>query len=464
MNKEKKMLNLYDSLSGEKREFIPITPNEISIYCCGITVYDYCHIGHARSIIVFDVIVRYLRSQGWKVNYVRNITDVDDKIIKRANENKESCENLTERFITAMHEDEKALDILPPDHEPRATEYMPRIIALIDSIIERSYGYVADSGDVCFDVRRFEKYGALSRRNIEDLIAGARVEIGAGKRDPLDFVLWKKAKSDEPHWDSPWGIGRPGWHIECSAMSTALLGIPFDIHGGGMDLKFPHHENEIAQSCAASNDGFANYWMHVGLLNVNGEKMSKSLGNFFTIREVLEKYDAELIRYFMISGHYRSPVNYAEENLSQLQSGLDRLYLALRDLPGAADEKNDFEEKFHAAMQDDFNTPLAMSVLFDMAHEIQRLREQGEIMVAAKLGKSMVKLAGVFGFLQKDPNTYFHAEISSDEIEKIEALIAERQQARADKNWQRADEIRDVLKAMNIVIEDASGKTTWRRI
>ena len=458
------MLQIYDSLTKQKREFVPVKSGHVRIYVCGITVYDHCHIGHARSIILFDVIIRYLRSRGWRVDYVRNITDIDDKIINRANKNRESCDALTERFIEAMRKDEKALGVLKPDHEPRATEYIPKITALIETIIEKGYGYVADNGDVYFDVRKFKPYGKLSHRDIEQLQAGARVEIGESKRDPLDFVLWKLAKPGEPTWDSPWGPGRPGWHIECSAMSTALLSQPFDIHGGGMDLKFPHHENEIAQSEAASDNGFANTWMHIGLLQVGSEKMSKSLGNFFTIQEVLEEHDPELVRYFMISGHYRSPVNYSEENLSQLQNGLERLYLALRDLPDAEETETEFEARFNEAMDDDFNTPVAMSVLFEMAHEIQRLREQGDLQVAAKLGKTLVRLGNVFGILQKNPSQFFQGDIASQEIEKINSLIKERDQARADKNWQRADEIRDELMTMKVVIEDSSEGTTWRRV
>jgi len=474
------MLRIYDSLSKEKHEFIPIKPGHVALYVCGITVYDYCHIGHGRAYILFDMIVRYLRFRDYKVNYVRNITDIDDKIIQRANKNKETCDALTERFIKTMHEDFEALGALKPNAEPRATEYIPQIITLIEKIIEQGYAYVADNGDVYYSVRKFKAYGKLSHRKIEDLIAGARVELNDNKRDPVDFVLWKLAKPNEPQWDSPWGVGRPGWHIECSAMSTGLLGQPFDIHGGGMDLKFPHHENEIAQSEAARHTGFANLWMHIGLLQVSGEKMSKSLGNYFTIREVLEEYDVELIRYFMFSGHYRSPVNYSKENLAQLQSGLERLYLALRDLPvpGASDpeSKPELEEKpeiksaaafkarFIDAMDDDFNTPLAISVLFEMAHEIQRLHESNDLIAAAKLGQVLVNLGALFGILQKDPSSFFQGDSDSDEIAKIDALIEERNLARSNKDWKKADEIRDALTAMGIAIEDASGTTVWRRI
>lgn len=457
-------MQIYNSLTKQKSEFIPIKPKQVSIYACGITVYDYCHIGHARSMILFDVIVRYFRARGYTVHYVRNITDIDDKIIQRANENNESWNALTKRFIDAMHEDERALGILPPDHEPRATEYMPQIIRLIETLIKRGYAYVAKNNDVYFDVHQFSDYGKLSHRDIDQLKAGARVELGEDKRDPLDFALWKNAKPNTPQWDSPWGGGRPGWHIECSAMSTDLLGQPFDIHGGGMDLKFPHHENEIAQSEAAGGNHFANFWMHVGLLQVGGEKMSKSLGNFYTIREVLATHDAELLRYFMISGHYRSPVNYSEENLSQLRSGLDRLYLALRGLPisnvagGQA-----FEEKFYSAMDDDFNTPLAMSVLFDLAHHIQRLREENKIDDAAACANTLKKLGGILSLLQKDPEAYFQGEKSSMDVEKIEALIQSRNAARQEKNWQKADEIRDTLMDMGIAIEDTASGTIWRQ-
>ncbi len=327
------MLKIYNTLTKQKEIFEPVEPGKIKIYVCGMTVYDYNHIGHARSFIIFDVIVRYLRSQDFDVTYVRNITDVDDKIINRANENNEACEALTERFIQAMHEDDKALDILPPDQEPRATHYMPQIIDLIKTLVKKEYGYVTSTGDVFFHVRRFKEYGKLSHRDLEKLIAGARVEIGENKKDPLDFSLWKPAKPGEPSWDSPWGQGRPGWHIECSAMSASLLGQPFDIHGGGMDLKFPHHENEIAQSEAACDKAFANIWMHAGLLQINKEKMSKSLGNFLTIREVLEEHHPEILRYFMLSSHYRSPANYSEESLENAHSALERHYIALRGLP-----------------------------------------------------------------------------------------------------------------------------------
>ena len=454
-------LKIFNSLTKKKETFKPIVPGKVGIYVCGITVYDYCHIGHARSMIVFDVVTRYMRACGYDVNYVHNITDIDDKIINRANENGESCEALTMRFIDALHEDEKALGIKPSDLEPRATEHLKEIIELVQALIESGNAYVADNGDVYFDVRKFKSYGKLSHRNIDDLISGARVEIGDIKRDPLDFVLWKIAKPDEPKWDSPWGAGRPGWHIECSAMSTHFLGQPFDIHGGGLDLKFPHHENEIAQSEAAHNKNFANIWMHAGLLQVDNEKMSKSLNNFFTIREILEKYHFEEVRYFMLAGHYRSPVNYSEDNLAKVHQSLISLYTALRGLPEVSEENTEFDKKFNQAMDDDFNTPVAFSVLFEMAREINRLREQNDTQQAAKLASGLKRLGGILGLLQQDPEVYLKG--NSDDAEKIDALIEQRNQARRDKDWAKADRIRDQLVSMRVVIEDDAKGTTWRR-
>ncbi len=454
-------LKIFNSLTKKKETFKPIVPGKVGIYVCGITVYDYCHIGHARSMIVFDVVTRYMRARGYDVNYVHNITDIDDKIINRANENGESCEALTMRFIDALHEDEKALGIKPSDLEPRATEHLKEIIELVQALIESGNAYVADNGDVYFDVRKFKSYGKLSHRNIDDLISGARVEIGDVKRDPLDFVLWKIAKPDEPKWDSPWGAGRPGWHIECSAMSTHFLGQPFDIHGGGLDLKFPHHENEIAQSEAAHNKNFANIWMHAGLLQVDNEKMSKSLNNFFTIREILEKYHFEEVRYFMLAGHYRSPVNYSEDNLAKVHQSLISLYTALRGLPEVSEENTEFDKKFNQAMDDDFNTPVAFSVLFEMAREINRLREQNDTQQAAKLASGLKRLGGILGLLQQDPEVYLKG--NSDDAEKIDALIEQRNQARRDKDWAKADRIRDQLVSMRVVIEDDAKGTTWRR-
>jgi cysteinyl-tRNA synthetase len=454
-------MKIYNSLTKQKEAFKPITPNHVKMYVCGITVYDYCHIGHARSFIVFDMITRYFRARGYNVNYVCNITDIDDKIIQRAKENGEKSEALTMRFIEAFQEDKKALDILPPDHEPRATQYIIEICELIQELLDNGSAYVADNGDVCFDVRKFKGYGKLSHRNLDDLIAGARVEVEQSKRDPLDFVLWKVAKPDEPHWSSPWGDGRPGWHIECSAMSTKMLGQPFDIHGGGLDLKFPHHENEIAQSEAAKGKAFANIWMHAGLLQVDGEKMSKSLGNFFTIREVLEKYSSEEIRFFMLSSHYRSPVNYSESNLAQAHQALVTLYTALRDLPDFPEKNTQaYQQQFEKVMDDDFNTPQAISVLFEMAKEINRLREQGHQQKAAEVATGLKRLAGTFGFLQQDPTLFLQGD---NDAEEIENLIAERNQARHNKDWAEADRIRHVLDNLGVIIEDNPQGTTWRR-
>ena len=458
------MIKIYNSLTQRKEDFKPLEPGKVKIYVCGMTVYDYNHIGHARSLVVFDVIVRYLRTRGFDVTFVRNITDVDDKIIKRANENKESCESLTARFIDALHDDDKALGIEPPDFEPQATQHIPQIIQLIQDLLGNQSAYVADNGDVYFDVRRFKEYGKLSHRDLDKLRSGARVEVNDSKRDPLDFVLWKIAKPDEPQWDSPWGEGRPGWHIECSAMSSHLLGQPFDIHGGGMDLKFPHHENEIAQSEAAFDKTFANIWMHAGLLNIDKEKMSKSLGNIVSIREALKEYSAEWLRYFLLSGHYRSPVSYSEENMRDIHHGLERLYVAIRGLPPVKEEMTgDFEQRFYSAMDDDFNTPEAFAVLFDMAREINRLREQRKQNQAAAMAVTLKRLAGIFGFLQEDPEVFLKGQLDVDEVDKIEQLIEARNQARAQKNWHEADRLRDELTALKVVIEDADGKTTWRR-
>lgn len=458
------MLKIYNSLTKQKHEFKPLKAGTVGMYVCGITTYDYSHIGHARAYILFDIILRYLRYRQYNVYYVRNITDIDDKIIKRAQENNESCDVLTERFVKAWHEDAKALGILPPDDEPRATEHIPQIIQLIETLLEKNCAYIADNGDVYFDVRRFKDYGKLSHRNIDQLIAGTRVEVNENKRDPLDFVLWKMAKPNEPHWPSPWGEGRPGWHIECSAMSTARLGQPFDIHGGGMDLKFPHHENEIAQSEAATHTDFAKIWMHVGLLMVNQEKMSKSLGNFFTIREVLLKYHPEILRYFMVSAHYRSPVNYSEANMQKAYQSLSRLYVAVRGLPEVNENSlNEFEQRFQEAMDDDFNTPQALAVLFDLTREINRLREQGDAQHAASLASSLKRLAQVFGVLQDNPDVFLKGEVTSEETAIIKSLIDARNKARQEKNWAEADRLRNELLHIGIAIEDTPDGTLWRK-
>lgn len=457
------MLKIYNTLKRRKENFHPISERKVGIYLCGVTVYDYCHIGHARTNVSADVMVRYLRYSGYDVTYVRNITDIDDKIIKRAQENKEPIDKLTERFILAMYEDFDALKLLPPDHEPRATTYIPKMIALIEKIIANNHAYVASNGDVYFDVRSFKEYGALSHHNIEQLESGARVEINDVKRDPLDFVLWKLAKPGEPSWASPWGEGRPGWHIECSAMSMDLLGEHFDIHSGGRDLIFPHHENEIAQSKAATGKSFVNVWVHGGFLQIEKEKMSKSLGNFVTIREVLKVHSPEVVRYVLMSSHYRSPLSYSEDLLTQAKLSLTRFYTALRFLPPAEPEKYTiFEKEFIAAMDDDFNTPIALSVLFELAHEIQRLRETKKLKIAAAHGALLRQLGNVLGILHTDPETFF--QTGKVDVEKIEALIAQREIARAEKDWALADRIRQQLTEMSITLEDGPKGTTWKYI
>ncbi len=460
------MITLYNTLTNKKEPFVPIKAGEVGMYVCGMTVYDYCHLGHARVMVAFDVMVRHFRHRGFKVNYVRNITDIDDKIIARANENGEDFLALTERFVQAMHDDSDALGILPPDAEPRATQSMPAILAMIERLIEKDFAYQADNGDVYYSVKAFDDYGKLSGRQVDDLRSGARVEIGEQKRDPLDFVLWKMAKPDEPFWDSPWGAGRPGWHIECSAMSSELLGEHFDIHGGGQDLQFPHHENEIAQSEGCHGHKMVNYWLHNGFVRINDEKMSKSLGNFFTVREILENYRAEEVRYFILTSQYRSPLNYDEEHLQNARAALTRFYTTLRDLPEAAAlAESDYETRFDAAMDDDFNTPEALAVLFELARETNRLKESGAEEAAA-LGATLKKLAAVLGILQTDPEAFFKQATGSEDglsDAEVEALIEQRYQARADKNWAEADWVRDELKEAGIVLEDAAGKTSWRR-
>jgi len=459
------MLKIHNDLTRSKEVFEPLEPGKVRMYVCGMTVYDLCHLGHARVMVVFDVVYRYLKALGFDVTYVRNITDIDDKIIARANERGEPFTELTERFIAAMHEDAAALGVLSPDLEPRATEHLPGIIAMIERLIERGHAYVADNGDVYYDVRSFPEYGRLSGKSIDDLEAGARVEPGEGKRDPLDFALWKAAKPGEPAWDSPWGSGRPGWHIECSAMSTQALGDTFDIHGGGADLTFPHHENEIAQSEGATGHPFVRYWMHNGFVRINDEKMSKSLGNFFTVREVLERYRPEAIRYFILTSHYRSPLNYDDTQLDQAGAALTRFYTALRGLPESAPVGAEaFEARFHAAMQDDFNTPEALAVMFDLVREINRLR-QDDPQAAAGLGAALRRMGDVLGILQEDPETWLRGDGADDGLDdaEIETLIAQRAQAKAEKNWAEADRIRDQLQQAGIVLEDGPGGTTWRR-
>lgn len=458
-------MQIYNSLTRTKQEFIPLEPGKVRMYVCGMTVYDYCHIGHARVMVVFDVVVRYLRYKGYQVTYVRNITDIDDKIIRRAHETGQDMRALTDCFIQAMHEDTQALGIQPPDLEPRATETMDAIQALIQRLLDGGFAYRADNGDVYYDVSRFARYGELANKQLEDLRAGARVEIDDVKTDPLDFVLWKAAKPQEPRWPSPWGPGRPGWHIECSAMASMHLGAHFDIHGGGMDLKFPHHENEIAQSEAASGHKYVNYWMHNGFVQINDEKMSKSLGNFFTVREVLARYQPEVIRFFIIASHYRSPLNYSDEHLDHAKASLARLYTALRGLPVAeTDSDADYENRFRAAMDDDFNTPEALAVLFDLAREINRVRSSHEDNLIY-LGNTLRQLGGVLGLLQDEPDAFLqdsqqHPGLSAAEIEM---LIAQRSTARKAKEWAKADRIREQLAAAGVLLEDNPQGTTWRR-
>jgi len=457
------MLSIYNTLSKTKEAFQPLEGNQVRMYVCGMTVYDFCHIGHARVMVAFDVVTRWLRQRGYEVTYVRNITDIDDKIIRRANENGEPFEALVERMIAAMHEDEARLNVLRPDVEPRATQHIDGMFAMIQTLIDKGYAYAPGNGDVYYRVGKFVGYGKLSRRRIEDLKIGARIEVDEAKEDPLDFVLWKAAKPGEPSWQSPWGAGRPGWHIECSVMSTCCLGETFDIHGGGPDLVFPHHENEIAQSEAATGKQYANAWMHAGAVRVDGEKMSKSLGNFFTIREVLEKYRPEVVRYLLVSSHYRSPINYSEDSLKEAKGALERFYTALRGLPEvAAAGGESFVERFGVAMDDDFNSPEACAVLFDMAREINRLRE-ADPQAAAALAARLKELAGVLGVLQMSPDAFLQAGAEGKvDAAEVEALIAARLQARAEKNWAESDRIRDQLTAMGVVLEDGKGGTTWR--
>lgn len=456
-------MKIFNSLTRQKETFVPIQDKKINLYVCGMTVYDFCHLGHARVLVSFDVITRYLRKKGYDVNYIRNITDVDDKIIQRSEQNHETTSALTERFIKAMHEDFAMLSILPPNREPRATEFMPQMIDMIATLISKGFAYVADNGDVYFSVKKYPQYGCLSHKDIEGLQAGARVEISEVKKDVLDFALWKIAKPNEPSWDSPWGKGRPGWHIECSAMSVNCLGEHFDIHGGGFDLQFPHHENEIAQSESATGKKFVNTWMHVGFLQINKEKMSKSLGNFFTIRDVLKEYRPEVIRYFLISSHYRSPLNYSTENLENAKGAVARLYVALRHLnPSQKPNAHPLEQRFYDVMDDDFNTPEALAVLFELVREINRARDQ-DMSKANELAALLKELAEILGILQQAPEQYLHTEIPTEEIQEIEALIQQRQIARQNKEWQEADRLRDELTQRNIIVEDKDGKTIWRK-
>ncbi|MDT8407213.1 MAG: cysteine--tRNA ligase [Methylococcales bacterium] len=461
------MLKLYNTLTRSKDVFQPRIEGSVGMYVCGMTVYDYCHIGHARVMVVFDTLARYFRHLGYDLTYVRNVTDIDDKIIQRADQNGESIQALTSRYIAAMHEDERALSVLPPDREPKATDNLTAIISMIERLLANGHAYVGGNGDVFYAVNSFPGYGRLSGKNPDQLNAGERVDVDQAKRDPLDFVLWKMAKPGEPAWSSPWGEGRPGWHIECSAMSTGCLGAQFDIHGGGMDLQFPHHENEIAQSEGATGEKFVNYWLHNGFVRINEEKMSKSLGNFFTVREVLKSYSGEVIRYFIIASHYRSPLNYSEDNLIEAGAALTRLYTALRGLnadQGAMD--SDFKARFEQAMNDDLNTPVALSVLFDLARQLNKVRAS-DAKQAQNLAYSLKSLGSLLGLLQDDPEHFLktggnaEGELSEADItQQIQARLA----AKKAKNYAEADRIRDTLAEQGVILEDKpGGKTTWRR-
>jgi len=463
------MLQIYNTLTRQKEIFKPIHPGKISMYVCGITVYDYCHIGHARTSVAFDVIARFLRSQGWDLNFVHNITDIDDKIIRRANELGEKFDELTRRFINAMHEDEKSLGILPPSVEPRATEYIAPIIEIVNTLIQKGHAYAATNGDVYYRVTSFDGYGKLSNKNIDELLVGARIEVDEIKEDARDFVLWKAAKPGEPSWPSPWGPGRPGWHIECSAMAKKCCGDQLDIHGGGADLQFPHHENEIAQSEAANGHSYVNYWMHVAPLRVDGVKMSKSLNNFFTIRDVLEKYHPEVVRFFLISSHYRSPINYSEDNLIEACTGIGRFYGALREylnvkpLPLTSISESLYYKKFVESMNDDFNTREALSVMYDLVRELNS--SKGNPDLANRLAGELKALGSILGILEENP--FFFLQTSSNDgisAQDVEKYIAERIQAKANKNYSRADEIRKFLLSEKVVLEDSkTGETQWRR-
>lgn len=475
-------MQIYNTLTRRKEPFTPLVEGKVSMYVCGMTVYDYCHLGHARVMVAFDVITRYLRHRGYEVNYVRNITDIDDKILKRADENSETISALTERMIDAMHDDEVRLNVLPPSHEPRATGHIGEIIAMIETLIEKGFAYPAANGDVYYRVRKFTNYGKLNNRQLDDMRSGARVEVDVHKEDPLDFVLWKAAKPSEVHWPSPWGNGRPGWHIECSAMSTCCLGDTFDIHGGGPDLTFPHHENEIAQSEAATGKTYVNTWMHAGAVRVNQEKMSKSLGNFFTIRDVLAEHDPEVVRYLLVASHYRSAINYSADSLVESRKSLTRFYTALDGVEGqesvgeevqeptsrdasiaGKEEVAAYSERFTTAMDDDFNTPEALAVLFDLARKVNRAKGESP-QKALLLALELKSLASVLGLLQQSPDTFLKGAqkqgVALSESE-IEAKIVQRKEAKASKDFAQADAIRDELAALGIILKDSREGTTW---
>ncbi|NYS78742.1 MULTISPECIES: cysteine--tRNA ligase [Halomonadaceae] len=459
-------MHIYNTLTRRKEPFTPLVAGKVSMYVCGMTVYDYCHLGHARVMVAFDVITRYLRERGYDVNYVRNITDIDDKILKRADENGESITALTERMIAAMHEDEARLFVLPPTHEPRATGHIDDIVAMIETLIEKGFAYAADNGDVYYRVRKFANYGKLNNRQLDDMRSGARVDVDVHKEDPLDFVLWKAAKPGEAHWSSPWGNGRPGWHIECSAMSTCCLGDTFDIHGGGPDLTFPHHENEIAQSEAATGKTYVNTWMHAGAVRVNKEKMSKSLGNFFTIRDVLAEHDPEVVRFLLVASHYRSPINYSVDSLTEARKSLTRLYTALEGVDTdaiASSKASPYRERFTQVMDDDFNTPEALAVMFELAREVNRAKQE-QPDEAARLGGELKQLGAILGLLQQAPQIFLKGTqqqgmpLSESEIE---AKIAQRIEAKANKDFAQADAIRDELSALGIILKDSREGTSW---
>ena len=470
-------ITLYNTLTRQKEEFVPLNPENVRMYVCGMTVYDYCHLGHARVLVVFDMIARWLRQHGYPLTYVRNITDIDDKIIARANENGETIGELTARFIAAMNEDSDALGVLRPDIEPKATEHIGQMIAMIEDLVANGKAYPAPNGDVYYAVREFAEYGQLSGKSLDDLRAGERVDVDANKRDPLDFVLWKAAKPGEPSWESPWGNGRPGWHIECSAMGGELFGQTFDIHGGGADLQFPHHENEIAQSCGAHGglcghdaphaagkriNSHVKYWLHNGFIRVDNEKMSKSLGNFFTIRDVLKKYAPEVVRFFILRAHYRSPLNYSDAHLDDAKNSLARLYNTLGNVQAAEfavrEDANDYTRRFFAAMDDDFNTAEAMSVLFELANEANKTG-------SAELAGCLKALGGTLGLLQDNPQHFLQSggEEGGLSADEIEALIAQRKTARETKNWAESDRIRDLLAEHKILLKDGADGTTWTR-
>lgn len=476
------MLKIYNTLTRNKQEFIPRQPGKLGMYVCGMTVYDYCHIGHARVMVVFDTVARYLRHSGYALTYVRNVTDIDDKIIQRANANGEDFTALTERFIEAMHEDERALSVLPPDIEPRATQSIADIVKMIETLIAKDYAYVGGNGDVFYAVGKFAGYGKLSGKNIDDLNAGERVDVDNAKRDPLDFVLWKMAKPGEPFWASPWGNGRPGWHIECSAMSTCCLGNHFDIHGGGMDLQFPHHENEIAQSEGATGETFVNYWMHNGFVRINEEKMSKSLGNFFTVREVLKQYSRpDVIRFFILSSHYRSPLNYSDQQLDEAVTALTRLYTALEGVEIVEQAfAVEYLQRFNDAMDDDFNTPVAISVLFELANELNKAKSSNDVQAVSSLAYSLKTMGGLLGMLQVQPSDWLKGKVSvlaetftlsggvlsvsiyDEHTDDVEQQIQARLEAKKNKDWVAADRIRDELKQRGILLKDKpDGTTDW---